>query len=61
MQGRDPLDEKQNARDRLTTTGLIEAYGACAAKRASTQYADLKRIDRHLLPLMGGLRADEAA
>lgn len=62
LQGRDPLDEKQSARDRLTVAGLIKEYMASPAytsKRASTQYVDLKRINGHLLPLLGGLRVDE--
>ncbi len=62
LQGRDPLEEKQSARDRLNLSGLIDAYLASAAfmaKRASTQYVDHKRIDGHLRPLLGGLRVDE--
>ncbi len=62
LQGRDPLEEKQGARDRLTVSGLIGAYLLCPAftsKRPTTQYVDRKRIDGHLLPLLGGLRVDE--
>ncbi|MBI1415759.1 MAG: tyrosine-type recombinase/integrase [Limimaricola sp.] len=62
LQGRDPLEEKQDARDRMSVGGLIDAYCASPtfrAKRASTQYVDHKRIDGHLRPLLGGLRVDE--
>ena len=62
LQGRDPLEEKQVARDRLTVSGLIDAYlvsSAFTGKRSTTQYVDHKRIDGHLRPLLGGLRVDE--
>ena len=50
------------ARDRLTVSGLIDAYlssSAFTGKRSTTQYVDHKRIDGHLRPLLGGLRVDE--
>ena len=43
LQGRDPLEEKQVARDRLTVSGLIDAYlssSAFTGKRSTTQYVD---------------------
>lgn len=62
LQGRDPLEEKQVARDRLAVSGLIDAFlssSAFTGKRSTTQYVDRKRIDGHLRPLLGGLRVDE--
>jgi Site-specific recombinase XerD len=62
LQGRDPLEEKQEARDRPTISTLIDAYllsPTFKGKRPNTQYVDLHRVKGHLRPLLGGLRVDE--
>jgi integrase len=58
--GRDPATARQQARDALTFGDLIDLYLAEGAghKKASTLKADRGRIEHHLRPLLGKLRAD---
>jgi integrase len=60
--GRDPATARQQERDALTFTELIDLYLAEGAghKKASTLKADRGRIDHHLRPLLGKLRADRS-
>jgi integrase len=68
--GRDPQREKQEARDALTVSELCERYIEAARaglvmtrfkrpKRASTLAIDEGRISRHIVPLIGTVRASE--
>lgn len=58
--GRDPATARQQERDALTFGELIDLYLAEGAghKKASTLKADQGRIEHHLRPLLGKLRAD---
>lgn len=58
--GRDPATARQQERDALTFAMLIDLYLAEGAghKKASTLKADRGRIEHHLRPLLGRLRAD---
>lgn len=67
-EGRDPQREKQEAREAITVAELCEEYLAAARaglvttrfrrpKRASTVAIDEGRVARHILPLLGRLRA----
>ena len=58
--GRDPATARQLERDALTFGELIDLYLAEGAghKKASTLKADRGRIEHHLRPLLGKLRAD---
>ena len=58
--GRDPATARQQERDALTFGELIDLYLAEGAghKKASTLKADRGRIEHHLRPLLGKLRAD---
>ncbi len=58
--GRDPAAARREERDALTFSELIDLYLAEGAghKKASTQKADRGRIEHHLRPLLGRLRAD---
>jgi len=54
--GRDPLVERQAARNALTVDELLDRYlesGSFNAKASSTRAIDQGRIDRHLRPLLG--------
>jgi integrase len=58
--GRDPAAARREERQALTFSELINLYLAEGAghKKASTLKADRGRIEHHLLPLLGKLRAD---
>ena len=58
--GRDPATARQQERDALTFGELIDLYLAEGAghKKPSTLKADRGRIEHHLRPLLGKLRAD---
>jgi len=58
--GRDPATARQHERDALTFGELIDLYLAEGAghKKPSTLKADRGRIEHHLRPLLGKLRAD---
>jgi integrase len=58
--GRDPATARQQQRDALTFGELIELYLAEGAghKKPSTLKSDRGRIEHHLRPLLGELRAD---
>jgi integrase len=58
--GRDPAAKRQGERNALTIGDLIDLYLAEGAghKKASTLKADRGRIEHHLRPLLGKLRAD---
>lgn len=58
--GRDPAATRQEERKALTFSELIDLYLAEGAghKKASTLKADRGRIEHHLRPLLGKLRAD---
>ena len=58
--GRDPAAARQQERGALTFDNLIDLYLAEGAghKKASTLKADRGRIQHHLRPLLGKLRAD---
>jgi integrase len=58
--GRDPAAKRQGERNALTFGDLINLYLAEGAghKKASTLKADRGRIEHHLRPLLGKLRAD---
>lgn len=58
--GRDPAMARREERDALTFSELIDLYLAEGAshKKASTLKADRGRIEHHLRPLLGRLRAD---
>jgi integrase len=58
--GRDPATARQQERDALNFAELIDLYLAEGAghKKASTLKADRGRIEHHLRPLLGKLRAD---
>lgn len=58
--GRDPAAARQEDRKALTFSELIELYLAegVAHKKASTLRVDRGRIEHHLRPLLGTLRAD---
>ena len=58
--GRDPVTAQQEERNALTFGELIDLYLAEGAghKRASTLKADQGRIEHHLRPLLGRMRAD---
>jgi integrase len=66
--GRDPQREKQEAREAITVGELCEQYLEAARgglvmtrfkrpKRASTLVIDEGRISRHIMPLIGSIRA----
>lgn len=52
---RDPAEEKQNLKRRLTVAELCDSYLAngCATKKISTLMTDRGRIERHIKPLLG--------
>jgi len=55
-EGGDPLEEKQQARNALTVTDILNDYlssAKFAEKASSTQSTDRGRINRHLRPLLG--------
>ena len=58
--GRDPAAARREERQALTFSELIDLYLAEGAghKKASTLKADRGRIEHHLRPLLGKLRAD---
>jgi len=58
--GRDPATARQEERNALTFGELIDLYVAEGAghKKPSTLKADRGRIEHHLRPLLGKLRAD---
>jgi integrase len=58
--GRDPATARQEERNALTFGELIDLYLAEGAghKKATTLKADRGRIEHHLRPLLGKLRAD---
>jgi integrase len=58
--GRDPAATRQEERKALTFSSLIDLYLAegTGHKKASTLKADHGRIEHHLRPLLGKLRAD---
>src|SRR5271169_1125311 len=58
--GRDPATARQEERNALTFGELIDLYLSEGAghKKASTLKADRGRIEHHLRPLLGKLRAD---
>ena len=58
--GRDPAAARREEREALTFSELIDLYLAEGAghKKASTLKADRGRIEHHLRPLLGKLRAD---
>jgi integrase len=58
--GRDPATVRQEERRALTFNELIDLYLAEGAshKKASTLKADRGRVEHHLRPLLGKLRAD---
>src|SRR5712691_2562134 len=58
--GRDPATVRQEDRKALTFAGLIDLYFSegVSHKKASTLKADRGRIEHHLRPLLGKLRAD---
>lgn len=58
--GRDPAATRQEERNALTFGGLVDLYLAEGAshKKASTLKADRGRIEHHLRPVLGKLRAD---
>jgi integrase len=58
--GRDPAAARREQRNALTFSELIDLYLAEGAthKKASTLKADRGRIEHHLRPLLGKLRAD---
>jgi integrase len=58
--GRDPATARREERHALTFSELIDLYLAEGAghKKASTLKADRGRIEHHLRPLLGKLRAD---
>ncbi len=58
IDGRDPLEERQSARNALTLGEVFDQYlnsGSFAAKALSTQMIDRGRITRHLRPLLGNV------
>lgn len=60
--GGDPLGAKQEAKDALTITQVLDLYlesAAFAAKAKSTQAIDRGRIERHLKPILGKTYADK--
>ena len=61
--GRDPAMARQADRKALTFDGLIDLYLAegVGHKKPSTLKADRGRIEHHLRPLLGKLRADRIA
>ncbi len=58
--GRDPASARQEDRKALTFDNLIALYltEGISHKKASTLKADRGRIEHHLRPLLGKLRAD---
>src|ERR1700731_3632848 len=58
--GRDPATARQEERNALTFGELIDLYMAegVGHKKASTLNVDQGRIEHHLRPLLGKLRAD---
>jgi Arm domain-containing DNA-binding protein len=58
--GGDPATTRQQERDALTFGDLVDLYLAegAAHKKASTLKADRGRIEHHLRPLLGNVRAD---
>lgn len=58
--GRDPAISRQQERNTLTFSALIDLYLAegISHKKASTLKADRGRIEHHLRPLLGSLRID---
>ncbi len=61
-QGIDPLGVKQAERDALTVEGLIGLYlnsGPWIRKAGSTQRTDLVRVNKHILPSIGKIYADQ--
>jgi integrase len=58
--GRDPATARDEARKALTSGELIDLYlsEGTTHKKASTLKADRGRIEHHLRPLLGKLRAD---
>jgi len=68
MKGNDPATAKQDARKAATVTELCDAYFEASAagklltrrrapKKASTLETDKGRIERHIKPLLGSLKA----
>ena len=60
-ENRDPLQERQSARNAITVGELFDRYleaGSFSVKSPSTQAIDLGRINRHLRPLLGNLVLD---
>jgi len=53
--GKDPMEEKNKARNDLTMTALCALYlkEGCSAKKESTISTDIGRIERHIKPLLG--------
>ena len=53
--GRDPAEERTQARDDLTIAELCDRYVAegCATKKPSTVMSDKGRIECHIKPLLG--------
>lgn len=60
VSGADPAADKQQARRGMTVAELCDLWLAegCGTKKASTIVEDRRRIDLHILPLLGSRRAD---
>jgi integrase len=60
--GKDPLEEKQQAKNSLTVNQVLDSYlqsAKYAEKAESTKSVDLSRINRHLRPLLGSKFVDK--
>ena len=61
LSGKDPMGHKKSRREAITVEELLARYAVSPtfnAKATTTKATDKGRIQRHLIPLMGGKHAD---